>query len=57
MTDVSSVEELKELIDIPYGTFERKGMRMNVDKTKIMVFERNDCTTESVIKINGKKVE
>ena len=53
----SSEEELQEMVNILCGTLERKGMKVNVSKTKAMVFERDDCGTECKIMIEGEKVE
>lgn len=38
------------MIDITYGSFERKGMTVNIDKTKLRVVEINDCMTFEILK-------
>lgn len=34
-----SVEEMQEMMNITDGSFERNGMRVNVDETKVMIQE------------------
>ena len=35
---------------------ESNGLRLNENKTKLMVFERNEDRTELKISVNGKKI-
>ncbi|GBP60060.1 hypothetical protein EVAR_44270_1 [Eumeta japonica] len=39
------------------GSVKKKGMKVNVSKTKMMVFERGESTTECNIHKEGEKVE
>lgn len=42
----SSVKELQDVIDVMCGSLKRKAMKVNVDKSKLMVSKRNDRMTE-----------
>ncbi|KAI5639977.1 reverse transcriptase (RNA-dependent DNA polymerase) domain-containing protein [Phthorimaea operculella] len=53
----SSAEELQEMVNIMNEALKKKGMKVNVSKTKAMVLEREDSTTESTIMIEEERVE
>ena len=53
----SSEEELQEMVNMLHGSLKRKGMTVNVSKTKVMVFERGDDETKCDVMIAGVKVE
>ncbi|MGR8650081.1 reverse transcriptase domain-containing protein [Escherichia coli] len=41
----SSREELQEMVSCVNSACKDKGMKLNVDKTKVMVFEWDECVT------------
>ncbi|KAI5644408.1 reverse transcriptase (RNA-dependent DNA polymerase) domain-containing protein [Phthorimaea operculella] len=53
----SSAEELQEMVNIMNEALKKKGMKVNVSKTKAMVLEREDSTTECTIMIEEERVE
>ncbi|CAG9134602.1 unnamed protein product [Plutella xylostella] len=53
----SSVERLQQQVTLMHESFKRKGMKVNVNKTKVMVFEREEEVTECKITIENEKVE
>lgn len=53
----ASAEQLQEMVTVMHESFERKGMKVNVSKTKVMVIERDECMTECDIMIGGEKIE
>ncbi|XP_063364410.1 uncharacterized protein LOC134653055 isoform X2 [Cydia amplana] len=53
----SSGEELQEMVTRMHGSFERKGMKINVSKTKVMVFEKEENMTNCEILIGQERVQ
>ncbi|XP_048489161.1 uncharacterized protein LOC125491386 [Plutella xylostella] len=53
----SSVEQLQQQVTLMHESFKRKGMKVNVSKTKVMVFERDEEVTECEITIENERVE
>ncbi|KAI5639199.1 reverse transcriptase (RNA-dependent DNA polymerase) domain-containing protein [Phthorimaea operculella] len=53
----SSAEELQEMVKIMNEALKRKGMKVNVGKTKAMVFEKEEGMTECNIMIEEERVE
>ncbi|KAI5644400.1 reverse transcriptase (RNA-dependent DNA polymerase) domain-containing protein [Phthorimaea operculella] len=53
----SSAEELQEIVNIMNEALKEKGMKVNVSKTKAMVFEKEDSATECNIIIEEERVE
>ncbi|KAI5644163.1 reverse transcriptase (RNA-dependent DNA polymerase) domain-containing protein [Phthorimaea operculella] len=53
----SSAEELQEMVNIMNEALKKKGMKVNVSKTKAMVLEKEDSTTECNIMIEEERVE
>lgn len=53
----SSAGELKDMVTIMDEAFKKKGMKINVSKTKSMVFEREENVTKCEIMIGDEKVE
>ena len=53
----SSANELQKMVTIMNVALKRKGMKVNVSKTKVMVFERDEYVTDCNIVIDGEKVE
>ncbi|KAI5640813.1 reverse transcriptase (RNA-dependent DNA polymerase) domain-containing protein [Phthorimaea operculella] len=53
----SSAEELQEMVNIMNEALKKKGMKVNVSKTKTMVLEKEDSTTECNIMIEEERVE
>lgn len=53
----SSAEELQEMVTIMNVSLERKGMEVNVNKTKVIIFEREECMTGCNIVIGDERVE
>ena len=53
----SSAEELQEMVTAMGVAFVRKGMKMNVKKTKVMVFERDEAVTHCNIVIGDEQIE
>ncbi|KAI5640894.1 reverse transcriptase (RNA-dependent DNA polymerase) domain-containing protein [Phthorimaea operculella] len=53
----SSAEELQEMVNIMNEALKEKGMKVNVSKTKAMVFEKEDSATECNIIIEEERVE
>ncbi|KAG7301870.1 hypothetical protein JYU34_013269 [Plutella xylostella] len=49
----SSAEELQNMVTIMNGSLKEKGMKVNVSKTKVMVFEREESRTTCELKIDG----
>ncbi|GBP88179.1 hypothetical protein EVAR_99083_1 [Eumeta japonica] len=48
---------LHEMINIMNESVRKRCMKINVDKTKLMVFERGESTTECDVLIGGEKAE
>ena len=53
----SSAEELQEMVTAISGALTRKGMKMNIKKTKVMVFERHEAVTDCNIVIGDEQIE
>ncbi|KAI5642326.1 reverse transcriptase (RNA-dependent DNA polymerase) domain-containing protein [Phthorimaea operculella] len=53
----SSAEELQEMVNIMNEALKKKGMKVNVSKTKAMVLEKEDSMTECTIMIEEERVE
>lgn len=53
----SSAQELQEMMSVMNDDFVRKGMKVNVTKTKVMVFERDEEMTDCTVMLGGEKVE
>jgi hypothetical protein len=53
---LSSTEELQEMVTIMNEVLMEKGMKANVAKTNLLVFERDERMTKCEIFINGEKV-
>ncbi|XP_050563410.1 uncharacterized protein LOC126912928 [Spodoptera frugiperda] len=53
----SSAEELQRMITVMNDAFERKGMKVNVNKTKVLVIERNELVTKCQVMIGDEKLE
>lgn len=53
----SSEMELQEMVKIMHEALIAKGMKMNVSKTKVMVFEREENMTTCEIRIGDERVE
>ncbi|XP_063537021.1 uncharacterized protein LOC134746536 [Cydia strobilella] len=53
----SSGEELQEMVTRMHGSFERKEIKINVSKTKVMVFEKEEYMTNCEILIGQERVE
>ena len=53
----SSESELQTLVTSMKDECEVKGLRLNVEKTKVLVFERNDERTKCEINVNEKILE
>lgn len=52
----SSEKELQRIVII-CKALDGKGVHVNVSKIKVMVFEKDDCETESRIMIADEKLE
>ncbi|KAI5644595.1 reverse transcriptase (RNA-dependent DNA polymerase) domain-containing protein [Phthorimaea operculella] len=52
----SSAEELQEMVNIMNKALKKKGMKVNVSKTKAMVLEKEDSMTECTIMIEEERV-
>ncbi|GBP68861.1 Neuronal acetylcholine receptor subunit alpha-3 [Eumeta japonica] len=48
---------LQEIVNIIYDYVNKRGMKVNVGKTKVMVFERGESTTKCNILIEAENVE
>ncbi|GBP31297.1 hypothetical protein EVAR_31422_1 [Eumeta japonica] len=48
---------LQEMVNKVNDSVKRRGMKVNIAKTKVMVFERGESPTECDILIKGEKVE
>ncbi|GBP40105.1 hypothetical protein EVAR_33681_1 [Eumeta japonica] len=48
---------LQETVNKMNDSAKKRGMKVNVGKTKVMVFERDESTTEFDILIQGEKIE
>ncbi|GBP65314.1 hypothetical protein EVAR_48020_1 [Eumeta japonica] len=48
---------LQEMVNKMNNSFKKRGMKLNVCKTKVMVFEMGKSMTEYDLLIEGKKVE
>ena len=53
----SSAEQLQDMVTLMNEAFKRKGMNINVNKTKVMVFEREEDVSVCDVKINDVSVE
>ncbi|KAJ2945399.1 hypothetical protein O0L34_g204 [Tuta absoluta] len=53
----SSAEGLQEMVNIMNEALKKKGMKVNVSKTKAMVFEKEENMTECKIMIEEERVE
>lgn len=53
----SSADDLQEMVTCMNESFMKKGMKVNVNKTKVMVLERDEIVTECKIMIGDDKVE
>lgn len=53
----SSAEELQMMVTKINESFEWKGMKMNVSKTKVMVFEKDEIMTDCEIMIGEERLE
>ncbi|CAG9109123.1 unnamed protein product [Plutella xylostella] len=53
----SSAEELQHMVTVMNDSLKEKGMKVNVSKTKVMVFEREESRTTCELKIDGVNVE
>jgi hypothetical protein len=53
----SSAEELQAMVTVMNNALMEKGMKVNVTKTKVLVFERDERMTLCEIFVNGEKVE
>ena len=52
---IASLEcELQALVTTLKERFENNGLSLNVNKANVLVFERNDETTECKISVNGQ---
>ena len=50
-------EDLQKIVSCVYERFEENGLKMNVKKTKVMVFEREVERTDCVVKVNNDCLE
>lgn len=57
MLVASSTQELQQMITAMNDAFERKGMKVNVNKTKVLVIERNEVITECQVMIGDEKAQ
>ncbi|GBP51117.1 hypothetical protein EVAR_31842_1 [Eumeta japonica] len=48
---------IQEIVNEINGFVKKRGIKLNVGKTKVMVFEKDESTTECDILIEGEKVE
>ncbi|GBP89135.1 hypothetical protein EVAR_67931_1 [Eumeta japonica] len=53
----SSACGLQEMVNRMNDSVKKRGVKMNFGKTKVMVFERGESTTECDLLIEGEKVE
>ncbi|XP_026317751.1 uncharacterized protein LOC113228612 [Hyposmocoma kahamanoa] len=49
--------ELQKMLDIMNESFRKRGMKINAEKTKVMIFERNENVTVCNIKIQGMIID
>lgn len=52
-----SAEEMQKMVTLVNESFSKRGMKINVSKTKVMVLERDEKVTECRIMIGDEKVE
>ncbi|GBP42037.1 hypothetical protein EVAR_95036_1 [Eumeta japonica] len=52
-----SMCELQEMVNKVNDSVNKKGIKINVSKTNVMMFERGESTTECNILIDGEKVK
>lgn len=53
----SSAEELQRMLSVMNEGCKEKGMKVNVKKTKVMVFERSLTVTECLVMLENERVE
>ena len=52
----SSVEQLQDMVTLMNEAFRRKGMNVNVNNTKVIVFERDEDVSLCEVKTNDMSV-